>query len=95
MSVYIRLFHGRKTPDEQLDDWGTDGPVFEADFVHTTYAVHIKMGYQRDIFQELFIMEDMIYYDGIYYGDWSVFGTNSDSFPITQYDESKAHLPKE
>jgi hypothetical protein len=25
--VYLQLFHGRKTPDEQMSGWGTEGPV--------------------------------------------------------------------
>lgn len=25
----LHLFHGRRTPDEELDDWGFDGPVIK------------------------------------------------------------------
>ena len=25
----LNLFHGRKTPDEQLDDWGFNGPLIQ------------------------------------------------------------------
>jgi hypothetical protein len=37
--LYIRLFHGRTDPDQDMDDWGSDGPVFGPyEFAHTTYA---------------------------------------------------------
>lgn len=26
MSYYLHLFHGRKDPNQQMDDWGEDGP---------------------------------------------------------------------
>src|SRR3546814_15310909 len=25
--LYLHLYHGRKDPDESLEDWGSDGPV--------------------------------------------------------------------
>lgn len=41
--LYIRLFHGRTDPNQDMDDWGTDGPVFGPyEFVHTTYAFHYE-----------------------------------------------------
>ncbi len=86
MSVYLKLFHGRKHPDEELDDWGEDGPVFgPLPFVHTTYGNHIKMGYGHNpesatrlpdyeaVFCELHVIGDLLYYDGMWYGDWAVF----------------------
>jgi hypothetical protein len=30
--VYLQLFHGRKTPDEQMSGWGTEGPVLGPQF---------------------------------------------------------------
>lgn len=100
MAVYIRLFHGRKTPDEQLDDWGSDGPVLGPfDFVHTTYAHHVKLGAPGgcDEMQDLQGVEDLLYYDGVWYGDWSVFGCAAlaeDGFTPEPYDPEKAQLPK-
>jgi hypothetical protein len=37
MTIYLKLIHGRDYPDQQMNDWGFDGPVlgpFEA--VHFT-----------------------------------------------------------
>ena len=70
--VYIKLFHGRKSPEEELDDWGEAGPVFGPfPFVHTTYGDHLK--FDDSSMGELRVVDDCLYYDGMYYGDWSVF----------------------
>jgi len=43
--VYIRLFHGRTNPGQDMNDWGADGPVFGPfEFAHTTYSFHLKLG---------------------------------------------------
>jgi hypothetical protein len=77
LSVYLRLFHGRKNPTDQLDNWGSDGPVFgPLSYVHTTYASHIKLGEPDQPFDnlgDLTMANDLVYYDGVWYGDWSVF----------------------
>jgi hypothetical protein len=44
-SVYLELFHGRHSPDEELDDWGFEGPVFgPLPFVQVTYNSHVRLG---------------------------------------------------
>ena len=75
MSVYLELFHGRNTPDEELDDWGPNGPIFGPyDWVHITYTCHIKLGKNNgDDVDELCIVDDLVYYGGKFYGDFSVF----------------------
>jgi len=38
----------------------------------------------------------MLYYNGVYYGDWSVFTEDtlkSDHFTITEFEQIKAQLP--
>ena len=97
--LYIRLFHGRTDPAQQMDDWGTDGPILGPYiFCHTTYGCHLKMGRANGDCDELFIVgTDLLYYDGVYYGDWSVFGKEelvSDGFETSVYDASKAEPPK-
>lgn len=67
--MYLKLFHGGNF-GEDLDGWGEHGPVFGPfPFFHTTYADRIKFGDDC----ELRIVEDVIHYDGVYYGDWSCF----------------------
>lgn len=98
MPVYVQLFHGRKAPDQDMADWGEPGPVFVVDWFHVTYVNHIRMGNDGDDNMELNLVEDMLYYDGMYYGDWSVFSDSSveieafrDRFQM--YDAAKAVVP--
>src|SRR3546814_15424074 len=43
VSVYLHLFHGRNSPDQDMDDWGFDGPTIgPPDYVHTTYGDNIQ-----------------------------------------------------
>lgn len=99
--VYLELFHGRKTPTEQLDDWGELGPVFGPfPFVHTTYACEIKLGEQAHVLPIL-LPEGMTYYDGMYYGDWSVcsaqiFADNPNlQARLRAFEAAKACLPQD
>jgi hypothetical protein len=86
--AYLKLFHGRKK-DEELDDWGENGPIFGPyPYFHTTYATDIKFG---DEFNTLYIVDDMVYYDGMYYGDWSVY--SGPTLETTDFDPEKAKLP--
>jgi len=96
--VYIRLFHGRNDPNQDMDDWGSDGPVFGPyNFVHTTYTSFVRLGLKDGMCQELNVYEDMLYYDGVYYGDWSVFDEETfkqAKFEIAHFEQAKADLPK-
>jgi len=72
--VALELFHGRSRPDQSLDDWGSQGPVFLVDYVHVTYLSEIKLGIAEPAGDgDLHFVGDLVYYDGSYYGDWSVF----------------------
>ena len=65
--MYLELFHGRTTLDEQLEDWGTRGPILgPLTYVHTTYATHVKFAFTNSSEGDgwLYIVEDCIYYDG-------------------------------
>jgi len=86
--LYIELFHGRETPDQKLDNWGEQGPIFGPyRYVHTTYSSDIKMGRpDGDDDDELVIVEDLVYYDKKWYGDWSVF-----TAPLKSIRESGRH----
>ena len=99
--LYIELFHGRADPLQDLEDWGEPGPVFGPfRFVHTTYATHIKLGAEADDLQDLNILGDMVYYGGMWYGDWSVFpaSTFRDEPALQQrrqaFDAKKAAIPE-
>ena len=96
--LYIRLFHGRSDPAQDLDDWGTDGPVFGPyDFVHTTYSWRIMLGNQDKTCDELNTFEEMLFYDGMYYGDWSVMSKEvfeKSKLVVTDFVQNKANLPE-
>lgn len=71
MAVYLRLFHGRDYIEEQLNDWGDNGPILgPLPYVHVTYHSEIKIG---DDYEPLRIVRDLVLYKGKYYGDWSIF----------------------
>jgi hypothetical protein len=98
--LYLKLFHGRETLEEQMDGWGTDGPVFgPLSYVHTTYRDTVHIGDDEGDLGDLFLVEECLYYDGIYYGDWSAFITSrADVDDLVsrsghwseEYDEAKA-----
>jgi len=97
--LYLRLFHGRSDPNQEMDDWGSDGPILGPYlFCHTTYNCHLKLGRPDDGRDELYIAGfDMVFYGGVYYGDWSVFGEaelKDDGFEPSIYDPEKAKPPK-
>jgi len=97
--LYIRLFHGRTDPKQEMDDWGSDGPILGPyKFAHTTYSSILKLGKPDGSCDELYIVgPDMVFYDGVFYGDWSVFGEaefKQDNFELSNYDPAKAKPPK-
>lgn len=97
--VALELFHGRRDPEEQLEEWGSQGPVFLVDYVHVTYLCDIKLGIPEPAGDgDLRFVEDLVYYDGIYYGDWSVFSPDileaDQRARIVDYDATKAQPPQ-
>ena len=54
MSVYLYLFHGRATPDEDVESWGCEGPAIgPLDYVHTTYGSEVKIRGAEAILEKL------------------------------------------
>ena len=92
--VYLRLFHGRKHPNDHPEDWGSDGPVFgPLQYVHFTYHTYIHLGLSDAANVDLRYVQDMVHYDGVYYSDWSIFGEDElhiDKFTPEIPDGSKA-----
>jgi hypothetical protein len=78
--LYLRLYHGRTDPAQEMDAWGFEGPTFGplSCYVHTycsTFRIHAECGYH-----ELWLEThgDMIRWDGCYYGDLEVFIAKAD-----------------
>lgn len=69
---YLRLFHGRKDPDQSMDDWGENGPyIGPLDGFGWTYGNLRVFDKHGDDFEFLSkkMHDDMILHDGMYYGD--------------------------
>jgi hypothetical protein len=78
--MYLRLYHGRKNPDEVMEDWGFTGPVFGplSGYVQT-YRCTLRLIAVLDD-EEIWLntCEDRIVWDGSYHGDLEVVVTGPD-----------------
>jgi hypothetical protein len=71
--LYLHLYHGRNTPDENLEDWGFRGPTFgPLDYFHITYLTTFRFA-REDLDCDLATAQDLFVFDGAYYGDLVVF----------------------
>lgn len=73
--MYLRLYHGRTDPAQEMDGWGFNGPTFGplSCYVHTycsTFRIHGDSNTS-----ELWLEphDDMIRWGRSYYGDMEVF----------------------
>jgi hypothetical protein len=72
-AMYLRLFHGRRNPDENLNDWGLDGPVIgPCVAITSTYAAHVRLHDENDNELWLEYQGDLLAFDSIYYGDFAI-----------------------
>ena len=97
MSVYLKLFNGRKAVGENLDDRGTEGPTLgPLRYVYGTYQNHLAVqNYTKHNAVEGWIeyVNDCLYYDGSYYGDFSVTSAAvTAQFGAVLFDPTKAEL---
>lgn len=93
--MYMHLFHGRSHPGQDMEDWGTEGPVLRIEGFHVTYG-GFRVCEPGGDWVDLTLVEDLLYYDGMYYGDWSIFTGWSDielSRRAEDYDEAKSVRP--
>jgi hypothetical protein len=83
--MYLRLFHGRTSPQQEMNGWGFAGPVFgPLSHYAMTYCGHLRI--HAETGQEevwLVAADDLIQWDGCFYGDLAVFvaGTNEEAWP--------------
>ena len=73
--MYLRLYHGRTDPDQEMDGWGFDGPTFGplSSYVHTycsNFRIFAECGTDEIWLQR---HADMICWDACYFGDMEVF----------------------
>lgn len=84
-ALCLYLYHGRTDMSEDLEDWGTEGPVLgPLDWAVITYMGSIRVGVNgEDVWLE--VREDFVYYDGVYYGYFSIEGYG----PMRQYQKDR------
>ena len=72
----IHLYHGRRTLDEDMEDWGRPGPRFRGyRWIGCTYGSTIRCCLQDDSNEHMLHIHHpsgLVYYDGWYYGDWDI-----------------------
>ncbi len=78
--MYLRLYHGRTDPAQEMDEWGVDGPTFGplSCYVHTyccTFRIHGDCNTSEVWLKK---HDDMIRWDGCFYGDMEVFIAGTD-----------------
>ena len=76
-SLILHMFHGRNHPEEKLDNWGFDGPVLRIEGFHVTYLTTFRIAVPEQVdptqdWHDLTFVDDLLYYGGKYYGDWSI-----------------------
>lgn len=98
--LYLHLFHGRKDLGQDMDEWGEDGPVLAVYGFIDTYRQHPRVidtpNPDDDAWHEIIERDGCLYYDGMWYGDYSVFSGTVDKHlreRAVLFDPSKAALP--
>lgn len=65
MSVYLYLFHGRDSADEDMTNWGSEGPkIGPLSWVHTTYGTEVKIRGAREVLESFFPDTEIHFHDG-------------------------------
>ncbi len=82
--LYLKLLHGRASPDCEMEDWGSDGPwIGPLESFHCIYSSEIGMTFvggeelspmspNETVVPPLYVYGQLIYHDGIYYGDFEL-----------------------
>jgi hypothetical protein len=83
--MYLGLFNGRDRLDQDMEGWGSNGPIIgPLEYAHTTYADEIKLMFKHgedfakygfdSIDPWLTIKRDgLVEFQGKYYGDWTTY----------------------
>jgi len=75
MAIYIELFHGRISPDEELEDWGFQGPILGPyPYIHYTYGCDPRTTQEdyTEVQLPTWDKNDLVPYLGSFYGDMTV-----------------------
>lgn len=90
--VNINLFHGRNTVDEELEDWGFEGPILkDVGFAWTYGQLKIfNVNYDGSFGDMIFlpVVEGMVKLGGKYYGDFEIL-TSDDEAIVRDADRER------
>lgn len=99
--IFLDLYHGRTDPNQDMDDWGSCGPIFEVEGgVTGTYGADLKFCLPRFRGSGILAVHDgLVFYDGVWYGDWCVYHevgetTDRTAARLQEFDQAKADVPK-
>jgi hypothetical protein len=69
----LHLFHGRRSVEEKLSDWGVDGPrLGPLRSVSATYCDELRLETTDGVVVELSVAQGLIYYCGVLYGEFEI-----------------------
>jgi hypothetical protein len=73
--LYLQLLHGRNQLDQEMTDWGFDGPTLgPLKFVQGIYLDHLRIEYaETEQSIRIEYTEDCLIYDSKYFGQYTVF----------------------
>ena len=94
--AYLKLLNGHPSPDGRSDSIGQRGPIFGP------YPFFHQIGDSEIVFEDeethsLSIVGRLVYYDDMFYGDWSVFDGpvhECDYCLQTEFEAARALLPR-
>ena len=93
IKIYITLAHGRMTPNEGMDEMGSVGPTFGPYLeVYVSYSIISLLRPNQSTSDVLYINNGLIYYDGIYYGDWIIGNELKPCQRIKPFEQKKTNL---
>lgn len=89
MNNFISFFHGRTSPEEDLEDWGSIGPIVGPVKVSWTYGcLKLHPPDYSDLYHITFL-NDLVPIDGFYYGDFEILdeedGSLQEKFSSKEY----------
>lgn len=88
--LYLELYHGRKNPDQDLEDWGFDGPIIgPLEHMTFTYLNVIRVFFTKESIAKacgfegkddnwITFEDDLLVFQGNYYGDFSLIDLTKD-----------------
>jgi hypothetical protein len=69
----LHLYHGRTSPEQVMDGWGTDGPTYRVQRIVADRdgVTLVHMDGHAELLPYVDEAKDLLLVDGVYYGDWS------------------------